>query len=69
MANPVYKHLDLTGTSTKSMEDAVENAIRRASKTIRDMKWFEVADTRGSIQDGKVCQWQVTLRIGFSLED
>lgn len=69
MADPVYKHLDLTGTSTKSVEDAVDNAIRRASKTIRDMKWFEVVETRGSIQDGKVSQWQVTVRIGFSLED
>lgn len=69
MADPVYKHLDLTGTSSKSVEDAVENAIRRASKTIRDMKWFEVTETRGYIQDGKVAQWQVTVRIGFGLED
>ena len=69
MADPVYKHLDLTGTSTKSLEDAVDNAIRRASKTIRGMKWFEVAETRGSIQDGKVDRWQVTVRIGFDLED
>lgn len=69
MADPVYKHLDLTGTSTKSLEDAVDNAIRRASKTIRGMKWFEVTETRGSIQDGKVERWQVTVRIGFDLED
>lgn len=69
MADPVYKHLDLTGTSRQSTEEAVENAIRRASKTIRDMKWFEVLETRGTIQDGKVAQWQVTVRIGFSLED
>lgn len=69
MADPVYKHLDLTGTSTKSLEDAVDNAIRRASKTIRGMKWFEVVETRGSVQDGKVERWQVTVRIGFDLED
>lgn len=69
MADPVYKHLDLTGTSTKSLEDAVDNAIRRASKTIRGMKWFEVVETRGSIQDGRVSRWQVTVRIGFDLED
>ncbi|MDA8020270.1 MAG: dodecin family protein [Thermoanaerobaculia bacterium] len=69
MADPVYKHLDLTGTSSDSIEDAVENAVRRASKTIRDMKWFEVVETRGSIVDGRVARWQVTVRIGFNLED
>lgn len=65
----VYKKLELTGTSTTSMEDAIENAIRRASKTIRDMRWFEVVETRGNIEDGKVAHWQVTVSIGFTLED
>lgn len=69
MADHVYKHIDLTGTSQKSLEEAIDNAVRRASKTIRDMAWFEVVDTRGRIQDGKVSQWQVTIRVGFTLED
>lgn len=69
MADHVYKHIDLTGTSRKSLEEAIDNAVRRASKTIRDMAWFEVVETRGRIQDGKVSQWQVTIRVGFTLED
>ena len=69
MTAHVYKKLELTGTSTNSMEDAIENAIRRAAKTIRDMRWFEVVDSRGSIEDGKVAYWQVTISVGFTLEE
>lgn len=65
---PVYKHVELTGTSTKSVEDAIQNAVARASKTVRNLGWFEVVETRGSISDGKVTQFQVTLKIGFTLE-
>ena len=64
----VYKILELVGSSEKSIEDATQNAISRASKTIREMKWFEVVQTRGHIEDSKVKHYQVTLRVGFTLE-
>jgi flavin-binding protein dodecin len=64
----VYKVMELVGSSEKSIEDAVQNAVSRASKTIRDMKWFEVVQTRGHIEDGAVRHYQVTLKIGFTLE-
>ena len=65
----IYKILELVGSSEKSIEDAVQNAIARASKTIREMKWFEVVQTRGHIEGGKVAHYQVTLRVGFTLEE
>ena len=65
----IYKILELVGSSEKSIEDAVQNAISRASKTIREMKWFEVVQTRGHIEGGKVAHYQVTLRVGFTLEE
>jgi flavin-binding protein dodecin len=68
MKDHVYKILELVGSSEKSIEDAIQNAITRASKTIRDMKWFEVVQTRGHIEDGSVRHYQVTLRVGFTLE-
>ncbi|PSO19208.1 dodecin [Bradyrhizobium sp. MOS003] len=64
----VYKILDLVGSSESSIEDAIKNAITRASKTIREMKWFEVVQTRGHIENGTVRHYQVTLRVGFTLE-
>ncbi|NUR10677.1 MAG: dodecin domain-containing protein [Bradyrhizobium sp.] len=64
----VYKILDLVGSSETSIEDAIKNAIDRASKTIREMKWFEVVQTRGHIENGTVRHYQVTLRVGFTLE-
>ena len=64
----VYKILELVGSSEKSIEDAIQNAITRASKTIREMKWFEVVQTRGQIEKGAVYHYQVTLRVGFTLE-
>ncbi|WP_407169733.1 dodecin [Bradyrhizobium sp. ORS 111] len=64
----VYKMLELVGSSEKSVEAAIENAINRASKTIREMKWFEVVQTRGHIEEGKIRHYQVTLRVGFTLE-
>ena len=64
----VYKILELVGSSDKSIEAAIENSVSRASTTIREMKWFEVVQTRGHIEDGKVRHYQVTLRVGFTLE-
>lgn len=69
MAENVYKSFELTGSSTKGIEDAVDNAIQRAAKTIRDMRWFQVMETRGQIRDGRVAYWQVTVKIGFTLEE
>jgi flavin-binding protein dodecin len=69
MKDHVYKILELVGSSEKSIEDAVQNAIVRAAKTIREMKWFEIVQTRGHIEDGTVRHYQVTLRVGFTLEE
>jgi Uncharacterized conserved protein len=68
MKDHVYKILELVGSSEKSIDDAIRNAVTRASKTIRDMKWFEVVQTRGHIEKGSVAHYQVTLRVGFTLE-
>jgi flavin-binding protein dodecin len=64
----VYKILELVGSSETSIEDAIKNAVSRASKTVREMKWFEVVQTRGHIENGAVRHYQVTLRVGFTLE-
>jgi len=69
MSNPVYKITELTGSSSTTVEDAVQNAVGRASKTLRNLRWFEIVETRGTIDNGKVSQWQVTLKVGFTLED
>jgi flavin-binding protein dodecin len=69
MSSHVYKHLELTGSSAKSFDDAVQNAIGKASKTVRNMQWFHVTETRGHIDEGRIAHWQVTLKIGFTLED
>ena len=65
----IYKILELVGSSEKGIEDAIQNAVSRASKTIREMKWFEVLETRGHIENNKVGHYQVTLRVGFTLEE
>ena len=64
----IYKILELVGSSEKGIEDAIQNAISRASKTVREMKWFEVAQMRGHIENGTVRHYQVVLRVGFTLE-
>ena len=69
MSDHVYKMLELTGSSTTSIEDAVQNAIRKAAKTVRHMQWFQILETRGLIADGGVSYWQVTVKVGFTLED
>ena len=68
MGNHVYKKIEITGTSEHSIEDAVENAIARAAQTVQGLRWFEVTETRGDIANGKVAHWQVTLKIGFTLD-
>lgn len=69
MSDHVYKKTEIVGSSTTSIQDAIENAIARASKTLDHLDWFEVTDTRGHIQDGKVAHYQVSLKIGFRLAD
>ncbi|HRV96324.1 MAG TPA: dodecin family protein [Anaerolineae bacterium] len=69
MTDHVYKKIELTGSSDVSIEDAVENAVVKASQTIRNMRWFEVVETRGYIDNDQVAYWQVTIKIGFTLDD
>lgn len=69
MKDHVYKLIELTGTSTTSIEDAVEKAIKRAHKTVKNLGWFQVIETRGKIDNGKVQHWQVTIKVGFTVED
>jgi flavin-binding protein dodecin len=68
MHSNVYKKIEIIGTSSSTMEDAILNAIGRASETVRNMRWFEVIETRGSIENGSVAEWQVTIKIGFTLD-
>lgn len=67
MSDHIYKKIELTGSSTVGLQDAIENAIARASQTIQNMRWFEVVETRGHIENGKIAHWQVTIKVGFSL--
>ncbi len=69
MPDHVYKKIEIVGSSPNGFDEAVQNALERAKKTVRNMRWFEVTETRGYIDDGKVEEWQVTLKIGFTLEE
>ena len=69
MKDHVYKLIELTGTSTTSVEEAVEKAIERAHKTVKNLCWFQVVETRGNIDKGKIQHWQVTIKVGFTVED
>jgi len=69
MNDHVYKQIELTGSSTQSSDDAIRCAIERASKTLHSLHWFEVVDTRGQIEDGKVVHWQVTIKVGLRIDD
>jgi len=69
MADHVYKHIEITGTSSKSVEEAIGVAVKKASESVRNMRWFEVTDLRGHIDGGAVETWQVTVKIGFTLDD
>lgn len=64
-----YKHIELTGSSTESSDQAIQNAIAKAAKSIKNMNWFSVIDTRGYIEQGAVKYWQVTIKVGFRIED
>jgi hypothetical protein len=68
MSDNVYKLLELTGSSSVSIEDAVETAISKASKSVHNMRWVEITNTRGYIDNNKLAAWQVTMKIGFTLE-
>ena len=68
MKDKVYKQIELTGTSGKSIEDAVNTALARAGKTIKNLRWFQVVETRGDIDGDAVKHWQVTLKVGFEVE-
>ncbi len=69
MADHVYKSVELTGSSASSVEDAVQNAIARASKTLHNLRWFELVSVRGGIENGALAQWQVTMKVGFTLDE
>jgi flavin-binding protein dodecin len=68
MSDHVYKLLELTGSSPVGIEDAVQKAIAKAHQTVRNIHWFQVTETRGHVSDGKVAHWQVSLKVGFTLE-
>jgi flavin-binding protein dodecin len=68
MSNHVYKSIELTGSSPKGIDQAVANALAKASKSLHNLRWFQVIDTRGEIEKGKVAHWQVTLKVGFTLD-
>jgi len=69
MEDHTYKKIEIVGTSNKSSDDAVQNALNRASKSVQHLRWFEVVETRGSIKEGNIDRWQVTLKIGFTMND
>lgn len=69
MADHVYKNIELTGSSSESVEDAIRRAVRRASETVHNMRWFEVTETRGHIDGAEIMHWQVTVKIGFTLDE
>lgn len=69
MTDHVYKSLELTGSSSVNVEDAIKNAVSRAAKTVHNMRWFEVVGVRGHIENGAVAHWQVMLKIGFALDE
>jgi flavin-binding protein dodecin len=69
MSEHVYKLIELTGSSKSSIEDAISTAVARAARTVRNMRWFEVTEIRGQIDQDQIAYWQVTLKIGFTVED
>jgi flavin-binding protein dodecin len=69
MSDHVYKTVEVTGSSTESSDDAIRKAVAKASQSLRGLEWFEVIEVRGHLKDGAVAHWQVTIKIGFRLED
>ena len=68
MTDHIYKMLELTGSSENGIEDACQRAIAKASESVRNIRWFEVIETRGHVVDGKIGHWQVSIKVGFTLE-
>jgi hypothetical protein len=69
MQDHVYKMIELAGSSESSIEEAIQNAVTRAAKTLHDLRWFEVVETRGQIENGRVAHYQVVIKVGFTIED
>jgi dodecin len=69
MSSHVYKTIELVGSSTKGFDDAVNTAIERASSTVRNLRWFQIVETRGHIEEDRIAHWQVTLKVGFTLDE
>jgi hypothetical protein len=69
MPSHIYKSLELAGSSTVSIEDAVNGAIKRAAKTVRNLRWFEIQQVRGHIENDAVAHWQVSMKVGFALDE
>ena len=69
MTEHVYKSIELTGSSKKGIEEAIQNAVKKASASVRNLRWLQVLETRGYLEKGKVAYWQVTVKLGFTLED
>ena len=69
MAEHVYKKIELVGSSKVSIEDAIQKAISQAGETLENIRWFEVVETRGQVEDNKVANWQVTIKVGFTVKN
>ena len=67
MSDHVYKKIELTGSSSVGFQQAIENAVNQAAHSIENMRWFEVVETRGHIENGKIAHWQVTIKLGYTL--
>ena len=68
MSGHVYKKVEIVGSSPNSLQEAIENGVAKAAETLRNLRWFEVVDTRGQLEEGKIAHWQVTLKLGFTLD-
>ena len=69
MNDHIYKHIELTGSSTVGLEDAVRQCVTRAAKTVHNLRWFEVVQTRGHLENGAIAHWQVVIKLGFTLDE
>lgn len=69
MTDHIYKTVELTGSSTEGVQDAIEKAVSRASETLHNLRWFVVQEVRGEIHDQEIAHWQVTMKVGFTLDD
>lgn len=69
MTGHVYKKVEIVGSSPNSLQEAIENGVAKAAETLHNLRWFEVVETRGQLDEGKIAHWQVTLKIGFTLDD